>query len=59
MPSPPPNAAVTCGRRKRKRGDEVEEETEGGFWVDYDSIIGGSPIFIDKEGGRACLVREK
>ena len=23
------NGAVTCGRRKRKRGDEVEEGTEG------------------------------
>ena len=28
------NGAVTCGRRKRKRGDEVEEETEGvGSWA--------------------------
>ena len=28
------NGAVTCGRRKRKRGDEVEEETEGvGGWA--------------------------
>ena len=27
------NSAVTCGRRKRKRGDEVEEETEGFRWL--------------------------
>ena len=43
------NGAATCGRRKRKRGDEVEEGTEGVQMVEEGRRGAGLELFA-REG---------
>ena len=40
-----------------KEGKGMKKKKDGGRV--FGEIGGGSPIFIDKEGGRACLVKQK
>ena len=52
-PSSPSNAAVRVAEGRKKKKKSTEEVGEDGLKVRREFI------FIDKEGGRACLVREK